>query len=228
MFIGHYALGFAAKKWAPKAPLEVLFMAALWLDLLWPVFVLLGMEHFTINKIPAMQSQLMAISFNDWPLSHSLVMAVAWGLGFALVYFLLSKDSRGSLTVGGLVLSNWILDFITHHKDLPILPAQDPNAFVTKYGLGLWNSFWGTVALETILLIAGLVLYLKATKAVHWTGHFLLWSLVVFLVLSYSWELLFPPFDDVNLEASLALLQWVAIVWAFWVDLQRKTAKARR
>ena len=42
MFLSHYAAGLAAKKWAPKMSLGVLFLAAVWLDLLWSLFLLLG------------------------------------------------------------------------------------------------------------------------------------------------------------------------------------------
>jgi len=45
MFIGHFAVGFAAKRAAPKVSLGVLIGAACVLDLLWPVFLLLGWER---------------------------------------------------------------------------------------------------------------------------------------------------------------------------------------
>jgi hypothetical protein len=45
MFIGHYAVGMAAKRVAPKASLGVLILSAELLDLLWPMFSLLGLEH---------------------------------------------------------------------------------------------------------------------------------------------------------------------------------------
>jgi len=42
MFIGHYALGLAAKRLAPRTSLGTLFVAPTLADLLWPVFLLLG------------------------------------------------------------------------------------------------------------------------------------------------------------------------------------------
>lgn len=36
MFIGHFGIGFGAKKAAPTISLGTLFLAALFLDLLWP------------------------------------------------------------------------------------------------------------------------------------------------------------------------------------------------
>ena len=42
MFIGHFAVGLASKKFAPRANMAVLIAAPLFLDMLWPVFLLLG------------------------------------------------------------------------------------------------------------------------------------------------------------------------------------------
>ena len=57
MFIGHYAVGLASKKLAPRASLGVLIAAPILLDLLWPIFLLLGWEHVSVepntNPFPA-------------------------------------------------------------------------------------------------------------------------------------------------------------------------------
>jgi hypothetical protein len=45
MFIGHYALGLAAKRAAPRTSLGTLFAAPTLADLLWPIFLLLGWER---------------------------------------------------------------------------------------------------------------------------------------------------------------------------------------
>jgi hypothetical protein len=44
MFIGHFALGFASKRVAPRLSLAAAFVAAQLLDLLRPVFLLAGAE----------------------------------------------------------------------------------------------------------------------------------------------------------------------------------------
>jgi hypothetical protein len=48
MFIGHFALGFAARKAAPRGPLAAYFAAAQLPDIVWPVLVLAGVERVTI------------------------------------------------------------------------------------------------------------------------------------------------------------------------------------
>src|SRR5678816_4557943 len=48
MFLAHYGVAFAAKRASPRTSLGVLVLAAQWLDLLWPIFVLLGWEKVRI------------------------------------------------------------------------------------------------------------------------------------------------------------------------------------
>ncbi len=49
MFIGHFAVGFAAKRFAPRSSEAVLLTAPLLADILWPVFLLLGWEQVRID-----------------------------------------------------------------------------------------------------------------------------------------------------------------------------------
>ena len=49
MFIGHFAVGFASKRAAPRASLGVLMAAPLFLDLLWPIFLIAGIESVRIE-----------------------------------------------------------------------------------------------------------------------------------------------------------------------------------
>ena len=49
MFIGHLAVGFAAKRFAPRTSLGWLLAAPMFLDLIWPLFVLTGVEVVRIE-----------------------------------------------------------------------------------------------------------------------------------------------------------------------------------
>ncbi len=49
MFIGHFAVGFGAKKWAPTVSLGMLFLACQLADLIWPNLVLLNVERFEVT-----------------------------------------------------------------------------------------------------------------------------------------------------------------------------------
>ena len=100
MFIGHAAVGFASKAAAPRASLGVLLAAPFFLDLLWPVFVLTGVESARIEPGNTVYTP---IAFDNYPWSHSLLMAILWGalfgflvrIGRRSVYFLI-PDGEGT------------------------------------------------------------------------------------------------------------------------------------
>ena len=49
MFIGHFGVGMAAKRVAPRVSLPVLFLAAQFADLLWPILVAGRIEMFSCS-----------------------------------------------------------------------------------------------------------------------------------------------------------------------------------
>src|SRR5258705_1950593 len=120
MFIGHFAVGLAAKRVAPRTSLGTLTLAAVFLDALWPVFLLLGVERAELN--PGSNSFLF-LNFSYYPISHSLILALVWSALFGFVYLSRTKYAGGALVVGLLVLSHWILDYIVHVPDLPLWPG---------------------------------------------------------------------------------------------------------
>jgi len=216
MFIGHFAVAFAGKKAAPKLSLGLLFLAAQFLDVLWPVFVLLGAEHFRIiNGI----TRVSPFDFYDYPISHSLVMALVWAAAFGLVYFIARGDKRNSLVLAALVFSHWILDVVVHRPDLPLLP-QGP-----FWGLGLWNSKIGTILVEYGLLAAGVWVYQKTTKRKAPGGDWVFYALVLALATLYAVTLLTPPPSNPTLVAwSGIIVIWAFIIWGDWADRLRKAA----
>ena len=80
MFLGHYALGFGAKKLTPYTSLGTLLLAAEFVDLLWPSFLMLGIE--TVRIAPGI-TRVTPLDFTSYPWTHSLVMGAVWaGLRF--------------------------------------------------------------------------------------------------------------------------------------------------
>lgn len=67
MFLGHYAVALSAKRFAPKTSLGTLFLAAQLFDLLWPLFLLSGLEHL---RIEPGNTVVTPIDFYDYPFSH--------------------------------------------------------------------------------------------------------------------------------------------------------------
>src|SRR5262245_41021395 len=111
MFIGHYAVGFGSKKAAPEVSLGTLFLSVQFLDMIWPLFLILGWEHVRID--PG-NTAFTPLDLHDYPFSHSFAMALVWSLLFGRVYYMVRHYGRGSFVLGLGVLSHWILDFITH------------------------------------------------------------------------------------------------------------------
>ena len=216
MFIGHYGVGLAAKKIDNRPSLGTLFLAAQFLDILWPVFILLGLERVEIDPMP---KKFLTLHFTSYPLSHSLAAALVWSLLFGLVYYWIRKNVRVSTMLGLLVLSHWILDLIVHIPDLQLIPGSD-----MRVGLGLWNSTMLTIIIEGLIFIIGIYLYLKSTKAKNLRGSIALWSLIIFLSFAYVMNLVGPPPPSVNAIGFAGLSQWLIIAWAYWADRNRKSA----
>ncbi|HSP16143.1 MAG TPA: metal-dependent hydrolase [Thermoanaerobaculia bacterium] len=212
MFIGHEAVGFAGKRGAPRMSLGTLMLAATWLDLVWPVFLILGIEHVRIRGGP---NPFLILDFYDYPWTHSLIMAIAWSVGFAVVYWLVTRYGRGALIAGVLVFSHWALDFVTHIPDLPLVPGGE------GVGLGLWRIPAATIAVEILLFAAGLWIYVRATKARDRIGSIAFVVFVIFLLLVYAANLTSPPPPNANAIGWAALAGWLLPLWAWWFDRHR-------
>ncbi|HKI02121.1 MAG TPA: hypothetical protein VKK31_09080 [Thermoanaerobaculia bacterium] len=221
MFVGHYAVGLAgrAKTTAPRISLGTWFLAVQFLDLLWPIFLLLGWEHVRIA--PGI-TRLTPLDFYDYPISHSLAGALAWSVVFAIGYLILGRGGagprerrRGALLLGAGVFSHWLLDFLTHRPDLPILPRGP------YVGLGLWNVPAVAIALEAVLYGLGAFLYVRATTARDAAGRWGLWILLAILPVFWLAAVFGPPPPDERTLAGSALVLWLIAPWAWWVDRHR-------
>jgi LexA-binding, inner membrane-associated putative hydrolase len=219
MFIGHYALGFAAKRLAPRTSLGTLFVAPTLADLLWPIFLLLGIEHAHVVPGP---NPFLTLWLDDYPYSHSLFALIVWGALFGYLYRTKRGDGRAALVIGLLVVSHWVLDFVTHRPDIQLYPGG------AKLGLGLWNSPAATVIVETVMLIAGVAIYLRATRARDAIGRWGLWALVVVLAASYYSTLFTASPTDIRALAIGGLFfEVVFVLVAWWVDRHRDVTSGR-
>jgi hypothetical protein len=213
MFLGHYGVGLGTKKAAPVS-LGLLFMAVQFLDLLWPAFLLSGVEHAAINTTPGTK---MPLVFTDYPYSHSLLMAIVWSILFGGVYWMIKGNTKYAFILGLCVISHWLLDFIVHIPDLPLYPgASSP-----KVGLGLWQSPLIEFLLEVVMFLIGLILYLRTTKAKNRTGSIVFWVLIILLVVSSLANYFSPPPSSISSVAWTAELMWLFVILGFWADRNR-------
>ncbi|WP_121353883.1 metal-dependent hydrolase [Flavisolibacter nicotianae] len=215
MFIGHYAVGFAAKKLQAKPSLGTYFLAAQFLDLLWPTLLMLKVEKAAISP-----GGPVPLSFTHYPVSHSLLAVLGWAVLFGLLYFLVKKNRGAAIMVGCCVVSHWLLDLVVHLPDLPLYPGG--NDF---YGLGLWKVKTIELLVELLLFAAGVLFYYRATKAKNKTGVYALGALVIFLLVVHLVNAFGPPPTDITAVAWAGQLQWLIVLWGYWVDRNR-VAKA--
>ncbi|HEY6240150.1 MAG TPA: hypothetical protein VIW78_04870 [Burkholderiales bacterium] len=214
MFIGHFAVAFAAKRVAPKVSLGTLVLAAAFLDVVWPVLVLLGIERF---RIVSGFTAINPFDFVYYPWSHSLLMSLVWALLFACLYLWAKGDRAGAAWVGITVASHWALDFVSHVPDMPFYPGGGE-----RFGLGLWRSLPATFAIEGLMFAVGIALYLRSTSSKDRIGTIAWWAMIGLLLALYvpgPWS---PPPPSENAVAVLGIIA-LAIFgpWAYWIDQHR-------
>ena len=212
MFVGHFAAAFAAKRAAPTVSLGTWFIACELVDILWPVFLLLGIESV---RIAPGTTAFTPLDFDHYPWTHSLVMGAVWALAMGALFW--ARNHVAAMMVALVVLSHWFLDAIVHRPDLPLAPGSD-----VKIGFGLWNSVAGTLVLELAMFAAGLGLYLGGSQARDRIGRYGLWAIVVLLLISYVSAAFGPP------PPSVAAIAWVGLAGGivfgalgYWIDAHR-------
>ena len=213
MFVGHLAVALGAKKIEPRLSLPALTTAAFGLDVLWPLFVIDGLE---VVRIDPGNTKFTPLDFVSYPWSHSLAMSLVWGLLTAGVTFAVLRQTRAAVVMAVVVVSHWVLDWVSHRPDMPLWPDGP------KLGLGLWNSIAGTFAVEGALFAMGIAVYLRATRARDAVGRWAFVALV--MVTSAAWlsgPFTPPPPSVTALTTMSVMLIGVFLLWSAWIDRHR-------
>lgn len=219
MFIGHYSAALALKSVEKKTSLGWLFLGVQLVDILFFPLVLLGVERLNIIE-NFTESTHFELEF--MPYSHGLVGTLALAAVAYLAFRFLPRKSGGdtsrvALVIAAAVFSHWVLDLIVHTPDLPLLGDTSP-----KVGLGLWNSAFLTFALETILLLGGMWLYLRTTKGNTPVGKYGMPIFAVILIGAGAFSIFGPPPENVNFLALLSLGSYLGFgAIAFWLNRKR-------
>jgi membrane-bound metal-dependent hydrolase YbcI (DUF457 family) len=165
MLVGHFGVSLAAKRVAPKTSFGTLMLASLLPDLLAWILLLAGIEHARIHPGITRSNPLELL---DAAISHSLAMDAVWGALLAAAYFLWRRSSRAAWVIFALVLSHWLPDFLSHRPDMPLAPGL-PRYF----GLGLYNSLAGIAAVEGLIWLGGIIIYIRTTRPQGRAGFYL-------------------------------------------------------
>jgi len=212
MFIGHAAVAMAAKPLAPRANLALALAASYWLDIVWPVLILAGVERV---EIAPGDTAFTPMHFSHYPWSHSLSAALVWAMLFGAACWKLGR--RTALVMGALVFSHWVLDALSHRPDLPLWPGSD-----TFVGLGLWNSIAGTLIVEGGMFAAGIWIYVRSAPARDRTGMLAFWGLIAVFLAAYAGNVLGPPPPSVAAVAVVGIVGTAILLGlAGWADRHR-------
>jgi hypothetical protein len=215
MFVGHFGVSFAVKRRAPDVPLWLLFIAVQFLDVLWGILVLLGIEK--VSVVPG-HMKLSPLDLYYMPYTHSLTAALTWSLLGAVAFRVWRGREHGesAVWVGVAVFSHWLLDLPMHGPDLPLVGDR------FKVGLGLWNHPLAAIALELAVFTTGLLIYARSTQARSAAGTYGLWTFAVALVALQFATMFGPlPSSNVAIGASLFLTYILIAAVAGWVDARR-------
>jgi hypothetical protein len=219
MGVGHLAVGFATKRWARSTSLAWLMLAPVFVDVIWSALVLVGIERARIT--PGI-TRAVPLDLQYMPYSHSLVAGVGWGLLLAGVYyFARQRDLRAAAILCAGVLSHWLLDWISHGPDMPILPSGP------RVGLGLWNYPLPAFLVEAGMLAVGVWLYTSVTRAQSARGKLgfaiLVTCLFAFNIGAYT----SPPPPSVTPMAAGNLTTLLLVALLYYVDRNRLPQEAQ-
>lgn len=187
MGIGHAAVALGASRALPRVNAGILIFAAFLADFLLGIFGALGMEQ---AHVPPDYSTRHYLTFT-FPYSHGLVPLIVWGMLLAAIFCWVDRQDRvrAFWILAALVFSHFILDGLVHVPELPLLGQNSP-----KVGLALWNHMPLELTLESLMALAGLVVYWKLTGGTRVSR----WGMAAFVVLltALTWSQLFsriPP-----------------------------------
>jgi hypothetical protein len=160
MLLGHSAPAFVLKALAPRVPLWALVAGVYLLDVLFPIFVLAGVEHARV--VPGFTASN-DLDLFDMPWSHSVLAGAAWSLlaGALAAWLWPATRWRAGLAMAAAVLSHLALDIPVHVPDVTLAGNHTP-----RLGIGLWNHRALAIAVEAGVLAAGVLVLARSSWAV--------------------------------------------------------------
>ncbi len=214
MGAGHAAVGMATARWAPRLNVGWLVFASLLADFLLGIFALLGLET---AHVPPDYASHRYLTFT-FPYSHGLLALTLWALLFAGVAARLHPAQRRVVfvVVTGVVLSHFVLDALVHVVGLPLAGASSP-----KVGLGLWQNKPLELGLETLLCVAGALLFWRTAAGSARSRYGMAIFLAIFCALTWA-----PLASARAPEVSALVPGWIAsplllAAVAFAIDRKR-------
>jgi len=212
LFIGHYSVSFAAKRFEPQLPLWLLFLAVQLVDIIWSIFIFTGIEKASVSHEVAGTP----LDLYYMPYTHSLLGALLWSaIAFLIIRYvpiIKNRNFSKAFIVSIAVFSHWLLDLIVHTSDLPLWL----NTF--KVGLGFYENAILSFSLEVVLLIVGFLIYLRSLtgKGKRITGLSILLIVMIGLGINSVWGVA-PPNSQTAAGFLLVCYLLLAMIIA-WLE----------
>jgi len=145
-------------------------------------------------------------------------LLILWGLAFGMICRWLVPGARTIVAIiAGLVVSHWVLDFVTHRPDMPLYPGGP------RFGLGLWTSIPATLTVEFALFAGGVWMYVRTTQARDAIGRWAFAALTAFLAIGYLAAVGSVPPSIPALYVSALAGAAVLTLWSWWADMHRSS-----
>jgi len=214
MFAGHVGAAMAIGRAERRVNLGAVVLAAIFLDFVLWLFVLLGWESVTI---PANFNVTHQPEF-VFPYSHGLLASIGWSALAGIATFLWyprlhQAKMRAAALVGAAVFSHWLLDALVHASELPVAGASS-----AKVGLGLWQVMPVAFAVEGFIALAGLYLFLSGASLSRAKKFWLAALSILVLVFTVVGMTVAPPPPSVVAMAASSLVTIIVVcALAFWL-----------
>lgn len=218
MFVGHYGPAYAAKATSKRLPLWLLFFAVQFLDIMWSILVLLGVEKLRIVHGFTASS---ALDLYYMPYTHGVIGALFLSavLGCISEMFFRQKG-KTFLIVALCVFSHWVLDLIVHVPDLPLIGNT------MKVGFGLWQHRTIALILEFATLFAGIWIYVLRVRSQSKSGNIWLWSVSAAMVIIQLCTVFGIDPTSSKMEAISALTAYLLFIFLAGVIDRMRTEQS--
>jgi len=152
VFAGHLGVALAIGRVERRVNVGAFVTAALLLDVLLWILVLLGLESV---RIPADFERTRQPQY-EFAYSHGLAAGLVWSaaaaaLGWLALPALRGARGRAAALLAMAVFSHWLLDALVHRPEMPLVGAGS-----STIGLGLWNHMPVALLVEAALTVGGL------------------------------------------------------------------------
>jgi len=159
MFAGHVGAALAFGRAERRVNIGAFVAAALLLDIVLWLFVIVGWESVTIPASFRSRHQPEFV----FPYSHSLVASLVWSVlaagGVWSAYARLGPArARAAGLIAAAVFSHWLLDVLVHRPEMPLFGATSQ-----AVGFALWDHLFVALSVEAAIVVLGMFLFIRGS-----------------------------------------------------------------